>query len=84
MKYNLCDIMGHRIIEANSFDEIKAYAEKMLKFWKQTLHEHDDFKKAEILEMEWEMLDLLNELKNNPKSGKYRVMYWNRIQILDD
>lgn len=80
MTYVLSDIVNGKIIRSKNINEIEKYFNEAKDFWGAGL-QYDGTTKIEVIKME---LKAANLFKNTLSAGTYRLMYWNKLYVVNE
>ena len=89
MTYVLQDGFTMNEIKTKDFGEIKAYMEDRVKTW-ELVDNISGITRMMALNSKYQMLALLDEIEdeiengNTVQAGKYKVMFVNQLEIIDD
>ena len=89
MTYSLLDGFTMREIKTKDFGEIKAYMEDRAKTW-ELVSNISGITRMMALNSKYQMLALLDEIEddlengNTLQAGKYKLMFVNQLEIIDD
>ena len=89
MTYVLRDGFTMNEIKTNDFGEIKAYMEDRAKTW-ELVSNISGITRMMALNSKYQMLALLDEIEddlengNTVQAGKYKLMFVNQLEIIDD
>ena len=89
MTYVLLDGFTMSEIKTKDFGEIKAYMEDRAKTW-ELVSNISGITRMMVLNSKYQMLALLDEIEdrlengNTLQAGKYKLMFVNQLEIIDD